>query len=332
MRHPLKQSSWSPVLMSLVAAAGLLVGAAPAQGVVTAPGSRADATPARTATTPPATARARAPFPDASTTGPRTSRLVSVPDQQTSGDGWRWDGQKVVVTRNGARLSRLDIHGAVLNERRGVVIRNSRIRCTNEDYWCVTLGTGSTLRDSEVGGGEDGTTFQPSIGILSGQYDSREEENTILRVEVHHTVHGMRIDGDTTVRDSYLHDFPMGDPGWESAHSDGIMCTAGTNVVIDHNTLSGGNTAPFFVQWLDGNVPIGTYRIRHNLFVGVERNGQLSTYGIQFTDGGIQGTPVIRGNRFTGPFQAGHILAPRSAVVTDNLTVKGRRASVEYDD
>jgi hypothetical protein len=256
--------------------------------------------------------------------------LVAVPGQQTSGPGWRWDGAKVVVTRNGARISRLDIDGALVNKKRGVVIKDTRIRCTHEESWCVTLGSGSTLRDSEVGGGEDGTTFQPSIGILSGDYQSRQAENLILRVEIHHTVHGMRIDGDTTVRDSYLHDFPMGDPGWEDAHSDGIMCTAGTNVVIDHNTLSGGNTAPFFVQWQDGNIGIGTYRVRHNLFVGVERNGQQSSYGVMFENRGIDGTPVIRANRFQGDFEAGHILAPRGASVTDNLTTTGRRAKVEY--
>ncbi len=50
MRHPLKQSSWSPVLMFLVAAAGLLVGSAPAQGVVAAPEPRPDVTATRTVT------------------------------------------------------------------------------------------------------------------------------------------------------------------------------------------------------------------------------------------------------------------------------------------
>ena len=332
MRSPAALSLRFPALISVTALAGLLAVSAPVAHAApaVAPETAPVTAPARHATVQADDRKVRA-YPDAGNTGVRASRLVAVPAQQTSGPGWRWDGSKVVVTRNGARISRLDINGALLNEKSGVVIRNSRIRCTGEDNWCVTLGSGSTLRDSEVGGGEDGTTFQPSIGVLSGSYDSRQEPNLVLRVDIHHTVHGMRVDGDTTVLDSYLHDFPMGNPGWEDAHTNGIMCTAGANVKIRHNTITTGNTAPIFVQWQDGNVGIASYRIRNNLIVGVERYDQLSSYGIMFEDVGIDRAPVIRANRFSGDFQAGHILAPRGSTVIENVTSTGRRAKVEWD-
>ncbi|WP_457187327.1 hypothetical protein [Nocardioides sp. P5_E3] len=322
-----------PSLVCLAALAGLLLGTAPAVGAVPAAPDSAPsladgaAAPSGGLTSP----RRNSRYPDASNTGVRASRLIAVPSQSTSGPGWRWDGAKVVVTRDGARISRLDVNGAVFNDKHGVVIKNSRIRCTNEESWCVTLGSGSTLRDSEVGGGEDGTSFQPSIGVLSGDYDSRQTPNLVLRVDIHHTVHGMRVDGDTTVLDSYLHDFPMGDAGWEDAHTNGIMCTAGSDVLIRHNTIVTGNTAPVFVQWQEGNVGIASYRIRNNLIVGVERHGQLSSYGVMFEDQGIDRLPVIRANKFKGAFQAGHILAPRGSTVTDNATATGRRVRVDWD-
>ena len=152
----------------------------------------------------------------------------------------------------------------------------------------------------------------------------------VQRVNIHHTVHGMRVDGNTTVADSYLHDFPMGDAGWTDAHTDGIMCTAGADVTIRHNRFESGNTAPFFVQWQTGNVKISGYTIEDNYFVGVRKNGQLSSYGVFFENKGIATVPVIRNNTFAGEFQAGHILAPRGSSVSGNVTTAGSPASVEY--
>ena len=270
-------------------------------------------------------------FPDASNTGvPAGTSLVSVPGQQRQGPGWKWDGARVVVTQDNAVISGLDVNGAVYNGKKGVIIKNSRIRCTKERDWCVTLGAGAILTDSEIGGGVDGSTFQPSIGVLSGYWASGQAGNVVRRVNIHHTVHGMRVDGDTTVVDSYLHDFPMGQSGWETAHTDGIMCTAGASVTVRHNRLETGNTAPFFVQWQSGNVKISGYLIENNYIVGVKQNNQLSSYGVFFENKGIASSPVIRNNTFAGVFEAGHILAPRGSSVTGNVTTDGESASVEY--
>lgn len=287
------------------------------------------ATPAPTATSTPTPQPSG--WPDASTTGvPAGTTLVKVPTEQTSGTGWRWDGARVVVTADNAVLSGLDVNGPVYNPRSGVTIKNSWIRCTGERDWCVELGTGSTLTDTEIGGGANGSTFQGSIGVLSGYWASGQARNLVQRVNIHHTVHGMRVDGDTTVVDSYLHDFPMGEAGWETAHTDGIMCTAGANVTIRHNRFETGNTAPFFVQWQTGNVRISGYLVEGNYFLGVAKNGQLSSYGVMFENKGIAATPTIRDNTFGGTFQAGHILAPRGSSVTSNATTSGSPASVEY--
>ena len=81
-------------------------------------------------------------FPDASTTGvPTGTTLTQVPAQATSGTGWRWDGNHtVVVTAPNTTITGLDINGSLTNTYPGVTIKNTRIRCTNENNWCLTLG------------------------------------------------------------------------------------------------------------------------------------------------------------------------------------------------
>ena len=311
--------------------------ATPTETTSATPTETTSATPTETTSATPTETTSATPtqttsgIPDASNTGvPAGTSLVSVPGQQRQGPGWKWDGARVVVTQDNAVISGLDVNGAVYNGKKGVIIKNSRIRCTKERDWCVTLGAGAILTDSEIGGGVDGSTFQPSIGVLSGYWASGQAGNVVRRVNIHHTVHGMRVDGDTTVVDSYLHDFPMGQSGWETAHTDGIMCTAGASVTVRHNRLETGNTAPFFVQWQSGNVKISGYLIENNYIVGVKQNNQLSSYGVFFENKGIASSPVIRNNTFAGVFEAGHILAPRGSSVTGNVTTDGESASVEY--
>ena len=72
------------------------------------------------------------------------------------------------------------------------------------------------------------------------------------------------------------------------------------------------------------------YLIEDNYFVGIQKNGQLSSYGVMFENKGIASAPTVRNNTFTGTFQAGHILAPTGSSVTGNVTTTGSSAKVEY--
>lgn len=294
-----------------------------------APTSSATTTTATASPSPTSTAPSSA-IPDETNTGvPAGTTLTAVPGQRTSGTGWHWDGTRVVIDSDNVTLNALDINGAVANTHNGLVIQNSRVRCTNENNWCVEMGAGSTVTDTEIGGGANLTTYLPAIGILSGYWKTAQAANLIQRVHVHHTIHGMRVDGDTTVTDSYIENFPMGEAPYTDAHTDGIMCTAGANVTIRHNHFSSGNNSPFFVQWQTGNALISNYVIENNVIDGIVRNNEMSSWGIAFENKGIGGPVTIRNNTFTGTFQAGAIEAPTGSTVTGNVTSTGSAASVQ---
>ncbi len=222
------------------------------------------------------------------------------------------------MDQDGVTLSGLDIDGSLHSSVSGLTVLDTRIRCTGEQSWCVSLGSASTVRDSEIGGGRDGHTFGPAIGLLSGRYNGTIAPNAIARVNIHHTLHGMRVDGDTTVQDSYIHDLPMGDAPFQDAHTDAIMSTAGGNNVIRHNTLQGGNNCEVFVQWQEGNEPIGAYEVQDNQFLAVTRNGQQPTFGVCMEDRGIKGPLSVIDNTFSRGWQVGPIESPPGTVVSAN--------------
>jgi hypothetical protein len=262
--------------------------------------------------------------------------MIAVPSQATSGTGWHWDGQHTVyVDAANVTISGLDINGALSNQYAGVTIKNTRVRCTSEQDWCLKLGgPNATVTDTEIGGGANGTSYMHAIGLLSG---GTNLNNIIQRVNVHHTVHGMRIDGGTTVVDSYIHDLPMGDPvlnnatgAYESgAHTDGIMSTGGNGNIIRHNRIECGNTSTMFVQWETDQPQISNFLIENNLFVNISKNTQVSSQGVAFENKGIANAPgiTIRNNTFTKGWQVAAIEAPTGSNVTGNVFTDGTTAS-----
>jgi len=276
-------------------------------------------------------------FPDASTTGvPTGTTLTQVPAQATSGTGWRWDGNHtVVVTAPNTTITGLDINGSLTNTYPGVTIKNTRIRCTNENNWCLTLGgPNATVTDTDIGGGANGTTYMHGIGVLSG---GTNLNNLIQRVNIHHTIHGARIDGGTTVTDSYIHDLPMGDPVYNNAtgtysttdHTDGIMSTGGNGTLITHNRVECGNTSTMFVQWESDQPQISSFTIQNNLFVNISKNNQVSSQGVAFEDKGIANPAgiTIKNNTFTPGWQVAAIEAPTGSNVTGNVFTNTSPAS-----
>lgn len=209
-----------------------------------------------------------------------------------------------------------DIPGAVYNNGFPFTLRQSWVRCVGENSWCVDMGAGGSLvEDTIIGGGDPAHPYNMAIGILS--YQGAGAQNRVLRTEIHHLMHGIRADGNFYLADSYLHDFPMGDPTWDYSrstnrtdlHSDATMTQGAERVEAQHNTLWGGNTSGFFVQPDVGNTTskVKTVVVNNNLFVSTTRNGQMPTWGVL-----IEAKPVNGTSRTLGP-----------VTVTNNVFTRG---------
>lgn len=285
-------------------------------------------------------------FPDASNTGyaPTGQSLTAVPGTLTSGTGWAWTtvyGTACVnVYDDNVTLTGLDINGPIYNNGgqnphtacSGLVIDRCRVRGTGEENWVITLGPNSTIRDTEIGGGANGVTT-PGIGILSGYYAGSQATNTILRCNIHHVEHGMRVDGNTTVQDSYFHDFLMNDA---ANHTDVIMCTAGTGMQFLHNTLECGvNNSGIFIQWETGNVQIGTVDVERNYFKFLSKDGANPSWGMSYENKGVANPSqtTIKNNLFDTAFKTtsgtGAVQAPNGFTASGNTYKDSTNVVVE---
>ncbi|MEO6702932.1 MAG: DUF4082 domain-containing protein [Jatrophihabitantaceae bacterium] len=245
--------------------------------------------------------------------------LKTVPGQLTSGTGWRWDGSAVQVTGANAILDGLDINGPVHNSSNNLVITDTRIRCTGETQWCLSLGNNSRVVSTEIGGGANGTSFVAATGVWSGGSGAA---NVLDKVDIHNTSDGMRVDGGTTLTNSHIHNLSMGDiPG---AHSDGIQSTGGANVVLTGNVIETGNNCNVFLQWLSGNAAIASYKISGNTFVAGNRNGEQTSYGVCAYSPDVSGV-TITNNTFSHGFQVGPLTTPAGSTVSGNVYTDGTK-------
>jgi hypothetical protein len=277
-------------------------------------------------------------FPDASCTGWQHTgvTLTKVPSQATSGNGWVWDsGGYVRLTATNVTVSGLDIDGSVIGKD-GMTIKNSYIRCTGEHSWCLTLGTGSTVVDTEIGGGANGTTWQDAVAVYAS--GTVTAPDTILRVNIHHTIHGPHIDGNTLMADAYCHDVPMSDPVTKqdgsistSDHTECIFISTGHNITIRHNTfgINCGNSACLFVQDYDNDAQgVGELHIEYNKFLANSRNGSEPSYGASVENKDIKGNVYVQNNVFSkSPWTVGPMNVPASwSTVNGNTYTDGSSA------
>jgi hypothetical protein len=168
------------------------------------------------------------------------------------------------ITEAGATYNGLDIHGFVTVRAPNVTITNSIIRGGVESATNVgivtnvsTNGTNFVLTDSEL------VPEFPSVyidGIKGWNY-------TLNRVNIHGTVDTAKVFGDNaTIENSWLHDtvYYDHDPyqGGGHTHNDGVQVLSGTNIHIQHNTITGAYNAAMQVTqghgavnglWFTGN-------------------------------------------------------------------------------
>lgn len=131
----------------------------------------------------------------------------------------------LTVTTPNQVLSGLDIHGGVVIQAPGVVIRASRITGTDTNGVLVQSGS-VTIQDTEISGFEN---------AIAG------DDWTAQRVNIHSvTGDGVKLGSRVTLRASWIHDLTPA-PG---AHADGAQMQDGvSNLLVAGNTIEPGDPA-----------------------------------------------------------------------------------------
>lgn len=169
----------------------------------------------------------------------------------------------------GQVVSGLDIHGFVRITAKNVTVKDSIVRgganppC-NSAVIHVTSGASATIEDTEV-------SPASANACLDGVW---AENATLLRMNIHGSVDGVKADDNVTVKDSYIHNMAWfaSDPNQSGGptHNDAVQSWQGNvNVSLLHNTLDpgkGGNAAYQVTQ--DGGGRAYNLRIAGNWLDG----------------------------------------------------------------
>lgn len=191
----------------------------------------------------------------------------------------------------------------------GVLIRNSRIRCTNDFPLHVASGD-VNVTDSEIDG-----TGNNNDCVVFGNFK-------LLRVEVKGCADGAKAGSNVRIEDSWIHDLT----GCSDCHNDTIQSEGGNNVVIRHNNLENPYSQTGVIKLGTAQGPLRNYTVQDNLF-----NGGGYTVYAGGDDGTVENLRFI-GNRwgrkfysqcgFWGPVSYWRPANPGS-VWTDNRWVDG---------
>jgi hypothetical protein len=196
---------------------------------------------------------------------------------------------------NGQVITGLDIHGFVHITGQNVTIKNSIIRggpnpkCNSSVLW-IDDGGSATIEDSEI------SPSSPSP-CLDGVWATNA---TLLRMNIHGAVDGVKAYDDVTMQDSWVHDLSWfaSDPnqGGGETHNDDVQTYEGNvNITLKHNTMSpgkGGNAAYQVTQ--DGGKKATNLRIEDNWLDGGGCTLNFSHKGGPTPMTGI----YVTGNRF----------------------------------
>ncbi len=105
-----------------------------------------------------------------------------------------------------------------------VTIKNSRIAARG--YWLVLNDAGAKnlqIIDTEMDG----------LGDESGDAAIAGENYTLVRVNIHGTVDGLKLGDNVAVQDSYIHDLVL----TADSHNDGMQSLGSDDVLLRHNTV-----------------------------------------------------------------------------------------------
>jgi hypothetical protein len=173
----------------------------------------------------------------------------------------------LTITTAGATYSGLDIHGFVKVEAPNVTIKNSIIRggVAPNDIGLVNdtdnSATNFLIEDSEL------VPMDPSVqidGIKGWNY-------TALRVDIHGTTDGAKMYGpNATIENSYIHGLVTyahdPDHGGGQSHNDGVQILSGSNLKLTGNTIIGSSGTALMITQDHGKV--SNVVVEHNWLSG----------------------------------------------------------------
>jgi hypothetical protein len=246
-----------------------------------APPSTHTSTPksARTTAKPPAQTNTRSGGrPGSGNTGP----IAGTPLTTVNGDQ--------VYSTPGQVIQNVDIHGYVRITAKNVTISNAIVRGGAAKCNAAVIdveGGSATIQDTEI------APTNPNA-CLDGVWAT---DVTLLRMNIHGTVDGIKADDNTTVQDSWIHDLTpfASDPnqGGGPTHNDAIQTLGGTNILVKHNAMNPGKDGNAAYQVTQDFGKVGTITITGNFVDGGGCTLNLSSKG-----GGPMGGVSVTSNRF----------------------------------
>lgn len=257
-------------------------------------------------------------FPSAASTGvPNGTQLTTV-DHAMSGAGWTSNANGDVTVAAGATVTALNVRGGV-ELQAGATLTNSRVCGVGQDQAIVIMRARTTLSHCDVGGGLAGNTMTYAYCIWTGDFDDTTDRNVIEYCNLHNGTRGIQLDGQTIVRENYLHDsvfdccYHNSDPIPANeecgAHSSACFMSKGHHILVEHNTMSHGNTAIIFGQVYDtppgGDNELDDVIIRNNRFQARTYPGGMSSFAVNIEK------------------RTGTIPNPSTIVITQNVTDEG---------
>ena len=191
----------------------------------------------------------------------------------------------VTVTKAGTVIDSEDIKGQLIIQASNVTVRRSLIEGAKSQDASVDIqsGSGILLEDDEV------TDTYPSLG----NDDMRVRNATLLRLNIHGGVDGMKVFSNSTVSASWIHGLTYfaHDPGQANGHThnDTIQILGGSNFHITGNWLESGTIDNSAIQVTQDIGKISALFISGNWadgggcsfnFSGHSPKGQVPLYGI----------------------------------------------------
>jgi len=223
----------------------------------------------------------------------------------------------VTVTKAGTVIYGEDIKGELIIQASNVTVKRSLIEGAKGQDASVDIqsGTGILLEDDEV------MDTYPAVG----NDDMRVRNATLLRLNIHGGVDGMKLFSNSTVSTSWIHGLTYfaHDPAQANGHThnDTIQILGGTNFHITGNWLDSGTGDNSAIQVTQDIGPISSLFIIGNWadgggcsfnFSGHSPKGQAPLYGI-----------TVMNNRF------GHTSAKYNGncAIVDDLTTHLHKAT-----
>jgi hypothetical protein len=191
----------------------------------------------------------------------------------------RVNGNQTYAT-NGEVISGLDIHGLVTITGHNVTLKDSIVRGPDAATACRDVGVidiegSATIEDSEV-------APTAANACMDGVWTN---DTTLLRMNIHGSVDGVKAGNNTTVEDSYIHDLHWfnSDPnlGGTPTHNDAVQTfEANKNILLTHNFFDMNTQDNSDYQLTeDEGQPAGNIRVENNWLYGGQCSVNLSSKG-----------------------------------------------------